>query len=153
VKYPTTPERWVVIELTNPGEEPFLKVLAGWYGGYLGSDEWRFSSLVETIVDNGDHYEFHNLSGSTYLCYKGCYGMSMLMAGTFEYYKKAIEAMGGKLEIVESYNPHAGEDHEYAKKGSDEGEDREEDSVEEAKEDHGHPTPEVGERKEEGGGV
>ena len=99
MKTPTYTERWVVVRLTNLGEEPFEKVLAGWYGGYLGSDEWRFSSLVETVVDNGDHYEFHNLSGSTYVCYKSAYGMSMLMYSTFEYYKKAIEELGGTLEV------------------------------------------------------
>ena len=99
MKTPTYTDRWVVVRLTNLGEEPFEKVLAGWYGGYLGSDEWRFSSLVETVVDNGDHYEFHNLSGSTYVCYKSDYGMSMLMYSTFEYYKKAIEELGGTLEV------------------------------------------------------
>lgn len=127
MKIKTIPERWVVVKVTNRGEEPFEKVLAGWYGGYLGSDEWRFSSLIETVVDNGDHYEFHNLSGSTYICFKeGGYGMNMLMQSIFDHYKAGIEELGGKLEVVESYNPHAEEDREYRESHKEEFEEGEE---------------------------
>jgi len=74
-----TPDRWVVIEITA-GSTKITKILSGWYGGYLGSDEWRLSSEIESVVEHDDRFEFLNTSGSSYICRKQSYGMTGLMA-------------------------------------------------------------------------
>lgn len=73
-----TPDRWVVLELSNK-DTTVRKVFAGWYGGYLGSDNWRMSSGIVGERDCGQYYEFTNESGSVYKCHKGSFGMSGLM--------------------------------------------------------------------------
>jgi hypothetical protein len=64
-----TPDAWVIVEMTNKNDKT-RKILAGWYGGYIGADEWRLSSGITEIVDKGEHYEIHNESGSVYTCRK-----------------------------------------------------------------------------------
>ena len=82
-----TPERWVIVELKTP-KETLFKVLASWYGGYCGSDSWKLSSGL-TLIDKKEHaYEFHNFSGSVYVCHRESYGMSLYTASIFEYYQK-----------------------------------------------------------------
>lgn len=73
-----TPDRWVVLKLTR-GSDVTYKVLAGWYGGYCGSDSWQLNSGIVRVVDQGDAYEFYGHSGSVYTCYKVSEGMSSLM--------------------------------------------------------------------------
>lgn len=82
-----TPDSWVIVEMTHKGKK-IRKVLAGWYGGYLGADEWRLSSGLTVEVDSGDHYDFHNESGSVYHCYKNLQRFTGLMSSIFADWKK-----------------------------------------------------------------
>lgn len=75
-----TPDQWIVVELTQ-GDTTVRKVLAGWWGGYLGSDSWRLSSGITEIVDQGNCVAIHNESGSVYTCYKNNYGLTGLTGG------------------------------------------------------------------------
>lgn len=84
-----TPDCWVIVEMTSKGEK-LRKVLAGWYGGYLGANEWRLSSGITVTVDNDDHYDFHNESGSVYHCSKSTQRFSALMSGMYEGWRKQI---------------------------------------------------------------
>ena len=84
-----TPDKWVVIEIATP-EHTIQKVLASWYGGYAGSDEWRLSSGITETIENEDHYLFHNESGSIYKCFKESQGMSAYMAGMLEDWTKDL---------------------------------------------------------------
>ena len=63
------PDNWVLVEFIKDNIAT-RKVLAGWHGGYLGSDEWRLSSGVTKIVETETGYEIHNESGSIYYCNK-----------------------------------------------------------------------------------
>lgn len=92
------PDKWVVVEITN-GTTKLRKVLAGWYGGYTGSDSWKLSSDINTITEFDDRYEFQNESGSTYICYKTRYGMTGLTASLYDSWQNR----GIGLEIIEEY--------------------------------------------------
>ena len=89
------PDRWAIVELKfNEDEQAVRRVMASWYGGYLGSDSWRLSSGITEIVDKDTHYEIHNESGSIYRCAKGCQGMSSYTSGVFEKFKRDLEGRG-----------------------------------------------------------
>lgn len=66
------PDVWVIIELTGTGvrEGKYYRVLAGWYGGFAGSDGWKASSGIVAIKDHDTHWEIENTSGSLYYCHK-----------------------------------------------------------------------------------
>ena len=74
------PHKWVVIDY---GEEVGFApqryaILAGWYGGFAGSDSWKRSSpIVEWDVE-GDILEVSTESGSKYVLHKGAIGVTML---------------------------------------------------------------------------
>lgn len=69
-----TPDVWVIVELSgNKVQERdgrYHRILAGWYGGYLGSDSWKMNSGITRIIDKGNYYEIHGHSGSIYNCGK-----------------------------------------------------------------------------------
>jgi len=65
------PDVWVIIELSGSEvPETYCRVLAGWYGGFAGSDSWKASSGITKIVDKDQYWEIHNHSGSIYNCHK-----------------------------------------------------------------------------------
>lgn len=63
-----TPDNWVILKLPTLKDE--YKVLAGWSGGYLEGDMWRFNSGISKIDEKEDYYNIHGYSGSVYKCYK-----------------------------------------------------------------------------------
>lgn len=69
------PNKWVILKMTYP-KEVIYKVLASWYGGYLGSDSWKLNSGITKIKEELEGYEVQGYSGSTYYCSKGAEGMS-----------------------------------------------------------------------------
>jgi hypothetical protein len=81
------PDRWVLVKL-EAYKETIYKILASWYGGYLGSDYWRLSSGLVSRIDVDGRYVLRNESGSTYRCSKGNYGMSGYTTEVFESYEK-----------------------------------------------------------------
>jgi len=97
------PDRWVIIRIEIPEETDSWKVLASWYGGYLGSDSWKLSSGITKIEDEGDYYRITNYSGSEYICNKSCYGMSAYTMSVYSAYDKNIEdsKTGSKISIVD----------------------------------------------------
>lgn len=76
------PDRWEILEF-NKDEKTWYKVLAGWSGGYLDSDEWRISSGIEEIAEEGNFFLIKNHSGSVYKCHKKANGMTGLSASIF----------------------------------------------------------------------
>jgi hypothetical protein len=95
------PDLWVIVELKfNDSDEVTRKVMASWYGGYLGSDSWKLSSGITEIVETDTHYEIHNHSGSIYNCRKGAEGMSGYTAGVFDSFVRDL-AGKGTIEVVE----------------------------------------------------
>jgi len=70
-----TPDRWVVVELTH-GDRTFRKILSGWNGGFLDSDDWRLSSTIVNETEMKHHIEFATDSGSTYKCLRSKEGLT-----------------------------------------------------------------------------
>jgi hypothetical protein len=96
----TTPDKWILIKITKKDGEPFLKVLAVFYGGYLQGDSWRINSGVEKEIEFDDRYEFVGYSGSKYICFKDREGMTMYMHSIYSMLKDQLEFFGGSLERV-----------------------------------------------------
>ena len=95
------PDLWVIVELKyNDSEERHRKVLASWYGGYLGSDRWKLSSGITETIEHENHYEFINHSGSIYECGKHMKGMSGFTSGIFNSFVKDLEGVG-TIEIID----------------------------------------------------
>ena len=98
-----SPDRWVVVEIESAKHGKIRKVLAGWYGGYLGADEWRLSSGITEVRDLGDLYEFMNESGSVYRCAKTAQGMSTYTHSVFEDYSKKLKDQDASIRVVEDF--------------------------------------------------
>jgi hypothetical protein len=85
-----TPDVWVVVEIKyNFGI--IKKILAGWYGNFVGGVSWRLSSGIETIHLDNDIYVISNISGSLYRCHKNNYGTS---GHTAAIYKSFVSEVG-----------------------------------------------------------
>ena len=67
-----TPDVWVIVELHGSKVEngSYHRILAGWFGGYLGGDSWQVNSGITKIVDCDTFWEIHGVSGSIYNCHK-----------------------------------------------------------------------------------
>jgi len=84
-----TPDCWVIVEFSGTAvPKTYRRVLAGWYGGYTGSNSWKLSSGIEEMTDMGNHWKILNSSGSIYYCYKAVERFSMLTGGIFATYSK-----------------------------------------------------------------
>jgi hypothetical protein len=90
-----TPDRWIVVEFDAPNlEHPLRKVLAGWYGGYTGSDSWQLNSGIASYTENDVGFEFTGFSGSVYRCQKNAYGCSNLMTSVLNRWLESAESRG-----------------------------------------------------------
>ena len=92
----TIPDRWKVIKISSAGET-FYKVLAGWVGGFAGSDSWRFSSPIQSVSIDENKIAFSNESGSRYLCNPRSEGFTVLSRSIFQSFLEDAK----KLEDVE----------------------------------------------------
>ena len=99
-----TPDRWVITEM-NSEHGKIRKVLGSWYGGYAGTDHWRFSSGITQIVEHDKYYEVHNESGSIYTCIKGAEGMSRYTAGVLMNMQKKALKENVTIEIIKIDTP------------------------------------------------
>ena len=69
-----TPDLWLVIKIN--GTDPHYRLFGSWYGGYMGSDEWRMNSGIKSVTEDENFYYVHGASGSTYNCHKKSKGIS-----------------------------------------------------------------------------
>lgn len=95
------PDKWVAIEITNSQGLSHRRILGSWYGGFAGSDSWRASSGITEVIDEGDAWKVINESGSTYICVKGCEGMSAYTMGVLSRMQKQTSEDGGSIEVVQ----------------------------------------------------
>jgi hypothetical protein len=95
------PDRWEVVEITD-GKTSERKVFASWGGGYLHGDSWKLSSGITKIVEHADHYEFHNHSGSVYLCGKNSHGMTGYTSSVYSSWEEKMkEVPGASIRVLE----------------------------------------------------
>ena len=72
------PHKWVVIDYGEEYTQRYA-ILAGWYGGFAGSNSWkRSSSIVSVEVVDDKQIVATTYSGSKYVLYKSCVGTTML---------------------------------------------------------------------------
>ncbi len=96
-----TPDRWVLVEITSKEHGKIRKILAGWYGGFAGSDSWKLSSGICTFEDRGDFYESLQESGSIYRLYKASEGFTGLTAGLFKHWSLQVQEQGCTIQQVD----------------------------------------------------
>ena len=96
-----SPDRWVLVEITSKEHATIQKILAGWYGGFAGSDSWKLSSGNVNFIDKGDYYESLQESGSTYKLYKASEGFTGLTAGMFKYWGLQLGYIGCSIKRIE----------------------------------------------------
>jgi len=95
-----TPDRWVVLELSN--DKQFArKVFAGWRGGYLDGDSWKLNSGITETRDTGEWFEFDGYSGSTYRCHKEFYGMTSYQQSILANWITKAEGTSTKIRIID----------------------------------------------------
>lgn len=94
------PDNWVILKIKEDTKLGyFYKVLAGWSGGYLDSDEWRLNSGIAAVVDEEEgYYDFVGDSGSVYRCHKGSERLSGATGMIYEQLKKKF---GDSVEMIE----------------------------------------------------
>jgi hypothetical protein len=101
-----TPDCWELLRVTTTDGEVINKVIAGWYGGFAGSNSWKISSGIETVIDRDDHFEMPQSSGSTYILYKESRRMSSLMEMTFIGFQEQMKnADMGTIELLTEIDP------------------------------------------------
>ena len=94
------PDRWVILKIRADGET-FYKVLAGWYGGYCGSDTWQMNSGIVKWEELKDEYVFHGASGSQYICHKQCEDFTSLSRDIYLNFRKQLrDTYKGKMDRV-----------------------------------------------------
>ena len=72
-----TPDKWLIVKLTNKEQKVHYRVFASWYGGYLGSDSWKLNSgITEVTLDENGCYHFVGSSRSVYHCHRNGHGIS-----------------------------------------------------------------------------
>ena len=95
-----TPDRWVVVRLTDADSPPIHKVFACWFGGYAGSDSWKLNSGITRAYEDGHCFMFDGSSGSTYACHKASYGTNMYGHGVLQNMIVKAEKNGIIIEIL-----------------------------------------------------
>ena len=98
------PDVWVIVELSGSKvESRYHRILAGWYGGFAGSNSWKMSSGITRIVDKDTHWEIHNTSGSIYNCNKEVERFSGYTQNVYQsYYGENTEEVSVNHVTVES---------------------------------------------------
>lgn len=95
-----TPDKWIVVEVNHNGNK-IQKVFANWFGGYLDGDSWKLSSGITETVEFDDRFEYTNISGSLYICYKGNEGTSGYGANVLAKFQQDISKMENtSIEII-----------------------------------------------------
>jgi len=96
------PDKWVVVKITRDGVPDLYKVFGSWYGGYLDGDSWRMNSGIERVSFDGERYNFHGFSGSTYSCSiaDGSYGIHMYGGGVIAGFQKQAAEVDHGFEIM-----------------------------------------------------
>lgn len=96
-----TPDCWQLVRITTTEGQIVNKVIAGWRGGFAGSDSWKLSSGIESVIEHDDYFEMPQSSGSTYMCGKGSRHMSSLMSSVYSNFVRELSESGlGVIELI-----------------------------------------------------
>lgn len=95
------PDSWRLIKITPKNGEVIYKVLASWYGGYLGSNHWKLSSGCKDFILKEGKYISTQYSGSVYILSKKTEHTSSLIAAQFVAFKRYAEENGASIDWAE----------------------------------------------------
>lgn len=95
MKISETPERWVILKLSNN----YYKVFGTWSGGYLDGDSWKLNSGIEKVEQDDDFYYFLGFSGSCYKCDKNRYGFATSYG--LAVLNNIIKLSDGQIEVMQ----------------------------------------------------
>lgn len=97
-----SPDVWVIVKIAAVGEEPIYKILAGWYGGFAGSNSWKLSSGITTVErdDEFNQTHYHQSSGSTYVCHADSYKFSSMTQNMFNNWADAAIENKFTIEVM-----------------------------------------------------
>lgn len=97
------PDVWVVLKIQSKEFPTVYKILAGWYGGFAGSNSWKLSSGITSIHKDGEGYtHFLNHSGSTYICHPNSYRLSGLTSSILATWQKQLKGSESSMELMDS---------------------------------------------------
>lgn len=86
-----TPDLWSFVYIES-ADRKMVRVIAGWRGGYLGGDEWRFSTPLQSISETEEGYLAWTESGSSYYLRKsGQDCSSSLVEAVYNKYKRVAD--------------------------------------------------------------
>ena len=80
------PDVWVAVRFRGaavPNGE-IHKILAGWYGGFAGSDHWKLNSGITGITREDHEFLVEGYSGSIYRCAVGAERTNLLTQGIYQ---------------------------------------------------------------------
>lgn len=70
------PDYYVILKIQEKYKDVLYKLFSTWVGGYLGNDQWRINSGIESIQLQDNQYIFYGMSSSIYKCNKDTYNTS-----------------------------------------------------------------------------
>ena len=92
------PDVWMILKIHHHATDQTVeKVLGGWSGGWTGADNWRLSSGITRVEDTEYGWNFHNESGSLYMCHADSQRFNMMTEGIF---KSLQERSAVSVEVV-----------------------------------------------------
>ena len=96
-----TPDCWELLRITTTNGKVIYKVIAGWYGGFSGSNSWKISSGIESVIEHEHYFEMPQSSGSVYNCGKSTRRMSGLMSSIYASFVDQLKESGSAtLELI-----------------------------------------------------
>jgi hypothetical protein len=93
------PDKWVIVEISD-GNQSFRKILSSWYGGYLGSDSWRLSSMIVSTNESEAEYHF-TTETSSYVCNKKAVGMNLIASGVLNDLIEKAKLSNTEVKVVD----------------------------------------------------
>ena len=93
------PDKWVVVEISD-GSNTFRKILSSWYGGYLGNDSWRLSSMIVNTKESETEYHF-TTETSAYVCNKNAIGMNLVASGVLKDLIERAKLRNTEVKVVD----------------------------------------------------
>lgn len=93
------PDAWKLVKITSEKHGVIYKVLACWYGGFAGSDDWKLSSGIKAVSINDTLITMPQSSGSVYILHTGGEHLSSFMASVFGTFTAEAEKSDGLFTI------------------------------------------------------
>lgn len=95
------PDSWVPVLIESEEFGKIYKILASWYGGYVGNDYWKLSSGVESIELSADGLvlTMPQSSGSIYTVGRQTH-VSMLMGAIFDNFEKQAAENNFTIKMI-----------------------------------------------------